>query len=53
MKLSPEDLVRLLRAIRLTNQIENNFLKARGVLFENPPKRGGRAFRKRRSIREN
>jgi hypothetical protein len=53
MKLSPEDQRRLLRAIRLTHQIESNFFRRNGTLVETRPKRGGRAFRKRRSFREN
>ena len=53
MRLNPEDRIRLLRAIRLTYQIQANYLRERGVLLEVRPKRGGRDFRKRRSTREN
>jgi len=52
MKLNPEDQRRLVRAIRLTHQIQANFLREYGVLTEARPKRGGRAFRKRRSFHE-
>jgi hypothetical protein len=52
MKLNPEDQRRLIRAIRLTYQIQAHFLKESGTALEARPKRGGRAFRKRRSFHE-
>lgn len=53
MKLSHEDQRRLQRAIRLTDQIRINFLRDNGSAVETRPKRGGHAFRKRRSFHEN
>jgi len=53
MKLDPEDQRRLLRAIRLTYQIQAHFLREHGLVPEVRPKRGGRAFRKRRTFHEN
>ena len=52
MKLSPEDRRRLMRAIRLTHQIQANFLRDGPAFVETRPKRGGHAFRKRRSFQE-
>ena len=51
MKLSPEDQRRLMRAIRLTERIQANFIRENDTSVETRPKRGGRAFRKRRSLR--
>jgi len=53
MKLNAEDRIRLLRAIRLTYQIQANYLRERGVLLEARPKQGARAIRKRRTASEN
>jgi hypothetical protein len=53
VKLNPEDQRRLIRAIRLTHQIHAHFLRENGIVPEARPKRGGRAFRKRRSFHEN
>jgi hypothetical protein len=52
MKLNLEDQRRLFRAIRLAHQIHANFLRESGAASETRPKRGGRAFRKRRSFHE-
>ena len=53
MKLDPEDQKRLLRAIRLTYQIQANFLREQGQVLEARPKRSGPASRKRRTCHEN
>ncbi|MGA2534133.1 MAG: hypothetical protein ABSG19_13985 [Candidatus Aminicenantales bacterium] len=49
MKLTPEGQKRLQRAIRLTHQIMANFARENGSVQDTRPKRGGHAFRKRRS----
>ena len=51
MRLSPEDRQRLWRAIRLTGRLQANFLRENDTTVETRPKRGGHAFRKRRSFK--
>ena len=51
MKLTPEDQRRLLRTLRLTERIHSQSFRENDQTGETRPKRGGRAFRKRRSFR--
>jgi len=51
MRLSPEDQHRLWRAIQLTERLQANFHRENETTVETRPKRGGHAFRKRRSLK--
>lgn len=52
IKLNHDDQRRLQKALRLTYQAKVNSLRENGSAVDIEPKRGGHAFRKRRTFRE-